>query len=235
MLECNLTERDRLVAGYVTEELSEKEMRDFEAHYFECSVCAEAVRLAAAAVHIIKEDGPRALADPNVSAARTGTKLAAVFGRSPRPASGNRRYVFPAIAAAAFAVLILMIIFPRNDRQLHEEKAVLAANFTPSPYFENLARQAVRGGQPFKQFSPVNGANLNAEIQLGWKPGEPSAQTARYEVVIYNNKRDEILRTSVTGMHVTIGRKLPQPGIYYWVLLTEDELLHVGWFYYRKP
>ncbi len=233
-MECNLTERDQLIAGYVTEELSEKEMRDFEAHYFECSVCSEGVRLAAAAASILAEDGPRVLANAAGSPAKASAKLANVFGRSPEPASSSRRYVFPAFATAACAVVLMMLIFAPNDRR-HEENAVVAGNFTPEPYFENLATQVVRTGQASEQFSPENGANLDAEIRLEWRSGEPSSEAAPYEVVLYNNKRDEMLRSTVSGSQLTIHDDLPPPGIYYWALLTEDELVHVGWFYYRKP
>ena len=54
---CDLKNRNKIIADYLTDELSEPEMFTFEQHYFQCKVCFEELKLCEKAVNLIKNEG----------------------------------------------------------------------------------------------------------------------------------------------------------------------------------
>ncbi|MBN1999977.1 hypothetical protein JW935_20660 [candidate division KSB1 bacterium] len=106
---------------------------------------------------------------------------------------------------------------PKPDHQLY------AANFKPDPYLDEMVGTSVRS-EAIRVLSPLPGAKLDNGVVFEWQ----SNSTVR-ELVILNNKGD-IYKTiaPVSNPQKLAGQ--PNPGLYYWKLMSDDDLLYIGKF-----
>ncbi len=112
----------------------------------------------------------------------------------------------------------------RREEGLVTQQKPLAAAFAESPEMEDLMKSAVRSEEVVVR-SPANGSTVRPGIRFEW------TSTARppFQLLILNN-RDSTLR-SVQLQENAYVMKDPLPrGLYYWKLIGEGELLHVGKF-----
>jgi hypothetical protein len=108
----------------------------------------------------------------------------------------------------------------KNDNQL------LAQNFTESPNFENLIAQHFRSDFATEISSPaLNSIFSNGKINFEWKTGAKESIILK----IYNN-REHLLYSAKTDRNQLKVNLNAEPGLYYWKLETEDNLLYVGRF-----
>jgi hypothetical protein len=63
-MKCQIENRRRLIAAYLTGELLEAEMNDFERHYFQCEDCFQELKIGQEAVKLIEREGPKVLTLP---------------------------------------------------------------------------------------------------------------------------------------------------------------------------
>ncbi len=106
-----------------------------------------------------------------------------------------------------------------NSRQLY------AANFTPSEEWEDMVGESVRSMQ-FEVISPSNTQSFKpkAGIPFKWK-----GETIDRYIVVLDNKGEQVHKAKVLANEFYVQLKL-DPGLYYWKLESEDDLLHVGKF-----
>ncbi len=110
------------------------------------------------------------------------------------------------------------------DRAQLEQSAEILENFTASPTLENLANAVPRSTSVVVR-SPRNGATFNGKIAFEWTATEPGGITL------------EILSNTGKPLHKFVHHKSPllfpmelKPGLYYWKLEGQSELLYVGKF-----
>ncbi len=105
----------------------------------------------------------------------------------------------------------------------------LAANYEPSETLESLVG-AVTRSQGLSDIQPKNGKELEIgkAVVFSWQGSPEEPLTLR----LLNNREEEAFSYSVEGNRI-IGPAALQPGLYYWKLETDDDLLHVGKFLVR--
>lgn len=108
-------------------------------------------------------------------------------------------------------------------------KPEIAENFTPSPNLEDLVGESYRAYST-EVLSPENGRNYNGAIDFRWE----SDYEGPLVLKILNNKEKVVGEFVVLENQLHFKENLP-PGLYYWKLETEDELLYIGKFYVGKP
>lgn len=99
-----------------------------------------------------------------------------------------------------------------------------AANFEPLPYYEEMFGEVTRS-HAIDVLSPKIGDKMIDSIMFQW-------EMSTGEVVhlkILNNRGEEIVHYLPEQNRFIFKEKL-EPGLYYWKLETEDELVYVGKF-----
>jgi hypothetical protein len=104
-----------------------------------------------------------------------------------------------------------------------------AANFTPSPNLEDLVGANLRSTSITVE-SPKNGQSVAGNVVFRWQ----SPGTMRFRVRVLTNKETEVFRVT-TDHHVVRYDQRLDPGLYYWTLQENGELVHVGTFTVPLP
>lgn len=233
---CDLKNRDKIIADYLTDELSEAEIFTFEQHYFQCKVCFEELKLCERAVNLIKNEGEAVFMHSGSQWFKSISIFLKNFKWNPADWRPNWRY------AVAFSVLILIlsISLPIAIRQYknsleQKEIPVHAENFKPSAKFENLMMQTYQSDTVLINVKPHNDVNFKNEILFQWEIKKNDLPyKGLFELKIYSNKENTLYRFSVRNNQFQLNEAL-SPGLYYWSLMTEDEMVHLGRFYVQKP
>lgn len=100
---------------------------------------------------------------------------------------------------------------------------LIAANFEPSENFEDLVQMQFRS-TTIEVISPEIGEIVENPITFRWKHYDKPIT-----IKILSNKELTLVSTTVTADSFTTTKKFA-PGLYYWKLETENELLFVGKF-----
>jgi len=237
IMKCTLQHRDRLIAGYVLDELSENEAAQFEEHYFQCDHCFNDVRTARDAVELIRKEGVTVTADDIPSSQKPALSLfEKVF---PREKPVIRR---PGIAIAA-AVIVLVLFFTLTDKIFHtgyieDHIAELTGPaFEPDPYLEEWIVETLRSEHTLIDtvISPQIGEVFYMEsVRFQWDMAERKPVSLKImtntEEIIYTRTTD---RNGLLRQEITVDAEtFPEPGLYYWRIEDEYEVLFIGKFYF---
>jgi hypothetical protein len=106
---------------------------------------------------------------------------------------------------------------PLHKENKNESTLILAENYNPDPFYENLTENVYRGGD-FQIYSPVNDT-LSGFPVFNWKYDNTDSLT----LLVINNKRVRVFEKKI-GKTYRLPIKLG-PGLYYWQLQTDDETL----------
>ena len=107
------------------------------------------------------------------------------------------------------------------------ENREFAAAFTESPDMEILVNSELRSGG-VKISSPLTGAEVHGELRFDWSGGPPGPAV----IEVYNNRR-ELRRTLTAAEPPLTLREVFPPGLYYWKLTADDEMLYMGKVFVR--
>ncbi len=111
-----------------------------------------------------------------------------------------------------------------------EPRELYAANFEPMPFYENLVDQQFRSHLVRVQ-SPEIDEEITNEVHFSWDTRVPM----QVHIKILNNNQDIVWQTSTEEQHVSYDTSELEPGIYYWRLENDEELLYVGKFTIPLP
>ena len=115
---------------------------------------------------------------------------------------------------------------PSNKASIKEKiKQLYADDFKPLPAMEGLLAYNARG-EGIKIISPKSGQNYRGKIFFRWEYPEKK----RFYLKIYSNKGIEVFSCAIDTTNFLFSKKL-NPGLYYWKLETEDELLYLDKFF----
>jgi hypothetical protein len=114
---------------------------------------------------------------------------------------------------------------PVNQKQFIPKPTneLLAANFEPSPNLEDLVQTQFRS-TTIEVISPANGETVQSPITFRWK-----LYDKRLTIKILSNKELTLVSSTLSRDSFTASKKFG-PGLYYWKLETDDELLFAGKF-----
>lgn len=216
---CAVPDRERVIDLYVAKELREEERDAFDEHTFHCKVCFEELRDREELVEVLAE---RVALERQKSIVAVSL-FAAVL---------RHRYFKRAMILVAPVLVIVALFGIRNYQQARErQRALFAANATESPTLERLLEQYQRAGG-IEVVSPSMGAAVEDEITFAWQGGGE-----KLAVKILDNREEELQSFSAVESRFVfreVKKALP-PGLYYWKLEDENDLLYVGKFYVGKP
>jgi len=115
---------------------------------------------------------------------------------------------------------------PKTPEIVEQDNRVMfAANFTPSSEWDDMVGEVVRSND-FEIIAPkLNEAfKPNTKVSFQWK----GKSEQRY-VVVLNNVGDQTHKVLVLSNEIDLDLHL-NPGVYYWKLENDEDLLHVGKF-----
>ena len=113
-----------------------------------------------------------------------------------------------------------------KKQAVKSDHKLIAEDFQESPNFENLISQEIRSNYSLKVISPVPNAEMKGkEIVFMWKTN----LTENVFLEIYNNKEKRIYSSGTKNNQLIVENTL-KPGLYYWKLENEENLLYVGKF-----
>ena len=110
-----------------------------------------------------------------------------------------------------------------------DPRELYAANFESSPYLDEMLTDISRAPS-VTVLSPKNDANFTADIRFQWEPLEAEALYLK----ILNNRGEALFDFTPTDNQFVLTEDLA-PGLYYWKLETEEELIYLGRFFVNKP
>ncbi len=221
-MKCDLKNRSQVIAAYLTGELAEAAMHEFEQHYFQCEECFQELKIGQGAVNLIEREGAEVLAIPATWLEKARQALAVIFSR--------RQWAF---ALAAILLLAASITLLKYLSQPTAPESY-AENFQPSPRLDDLMRQTYQSPTLLAQVSPPNDTNFVEEIFFQWRLADEQNYAGAFELRLLNNRGEELYKFKTDARQFHLDKKL-KPGLYYWSLLTENEMAHLGRFYVRKP
>jgi hypothetical protein len=233
---CDLKNRNEIIADYLTDELNEQDMLAFEQHYFQCKVCFQELKLCERAVNLIKHEGEAVFS-------HSGSKWTGNFGtflKKLKWKSTDARFDWRYVVAFGAVILILAISLPIAIRQYKnslDQREIIAhaENFKPSAKFDNLMQQIYLSNIVLITVRPHNDANFKNEILFQWEIKKNDLPyKGLFELKIYDNKENTLHRFFIRNNQFQLNEAL-SPGLYYWSLMTEDEMVHLGRFYVQKP
>jgi hypothetical protein len=230
-MNCQLKNREHILADYLTGELAEADMAAFEQHYFECTDCLQELQAGKDAISLIEKEGGTILALP----VSRGEKLRQTFAEAFSWKAWQSR---PQLAFALAALVLLVALglpfglFKYQQRTPASES--YAENFKPSARLDDLIRQTYQSPSLLAKVEPANDATVANPIIFRWEAAEHSPQTGAWELRLMNNREEGLFRERVEQQAWHCDKTLA-PGLYYWALLTENEMAYLGRFYVKKP
>lgn len=111
-------------------------------------------------------------------------------------------------------------------QQGKEPNTLLADNFTPSPNLDDLIVSDFRS-EAAEAVTPSNGETVRPPITFRW-----ITAARQVKLKILSNKEIPLMTAIVAADSFIVTKKF-DPGLYYWKLEEEDELLFIGKFFIR--
>jgi hypothetical protein len=110
-------------------------------------------------------------------------------------------------------------------------KELYAANFEESENLEFLMGQNYRSTENLIIISPSEGKIIEEKILFHWNYN----QDEQLILLVLNNREDVLFKFNVKAdeMMFNASDNGLDPGLYYWKLESEDDLLHLGKFVYK--
>lgn len=225
---CPLDDRTEIISAYLSDELADTEKLAFEEHFLGCPDCFHDLKIAADAIALIEREGHAAFVRPPHLLKNYSSGLFAFLADLVK-----FPWRWPQLASAAIA-LILLIGLPLIYRHFSTDTTApesVAANFEKSPAFESLMRQTYQSNLFISEVHPHNEQRFEGVIEFRWQLQEDYAETAgKIELQIMNNKEQQLYTYPTTDNRFVFDEKLA-PGVYYWALLSEKEMIYLGRFY----
>jgi hypothetical protein len=133
-----------------------------------------------------------------------------------------------------FSISFLTDSLASAGRKKQPSKGQKKSAYTDNRQWEMRLKERLRSNQEIKMLSPGLGASFSEnQIAFTW---ERSEETGKLFLGILSNENKEVYYKEVFGEKATVGAKeiSMKPGLYYWVLESEQDVLAVGKFYFRK-
>jgi hypothetical protein len=141
--------------------------------------------------------------------------LVSIAGASTLLILGDRGEVPPQSGPTGSPDSAAVVSPVQNERQLAEA-------FAPEPELEGLVNFQSRSSG-ITLISPEIGAEIPGPVTFDWKGSAPAV------IEVYNNRK-ELQKTFTIRRPPGVLRQNLSPGVYYWKLIAEEELLFVGKF-----
>ena len=129
------------------------------------------------------------------------------------------RYRWVTLSAGLSVAVICLFIMKSGHPPVRTDNM-----FETQPYLEEMISDVIRS-ESITILSPVIGEVLEKDIVFRWK----GMNEKKLYLVILNNKAQEIYTHELEKSPYKLRRKL-NPGLYYWKIESEEEMLYLGKF-----
>lgn len=214
--QCGIPNRAEVIDQYLAGELSDSEIQAYDEHTFYCETCSDELQFRIETIGILKRQES------------LETKTARIMPLFKRIKTQS----WPVIAVAAVLLIALFSWDQIQRQQIEEQRRLFAANSKPSSFYEDMLKDQFRSDVVTVTL-PDTGFNVKDDLVFSYEGGEG----IKVFIKIFNNKEEELLMLEPDG-NTFVFENVPQklePGLYYWKLEDEDEMLYLGKFYVKKP
>ena len=220
---CEIENRERLIDDYIAGALSEEEMEFFDEHCFGCDTCFHELRLREEMAGLIKKEGKVLFAD---YLEQRETKKRGIFqsvlDKLPFFAwTSQPGWIY---ATAGVAVVILCVVLYRGAFMPGNVDRI-SDPFAASSYLEEMIDDVSRS-YSLVVHMPQPGDTMAGDPFFQWDKIEAKP----IQLKILNNRGEELF-TVTPERNRYIHRQKLNPGLYYWKLESEEDLLFVGKFF----
>jgi len=131
-----------------------------------------------------------------------------------------------------FSLIFSHLSFAGQDRKPKSGKTPFTV-FSENKQWEIRLREKLRSGQEVRMVAPISGINYEGKkIEFAWENCPPG----KLFLGLLSNENKEVMYREVSGTKNTVITKdiNLKPGLYYWVLESEEDVLTIGKFFYQK-
>lgn len=222
-MNCDKISRQQIIDDYIHGRLTDEEREAFDAHCFECDRCFNELQFYEEVIGRIREDAPVLFSDYLDQRGKSGPSgILKILERLADVLMIHKARWMAAVGTLSLAVLCLLV-FQHKQPVSHP-----VDHFKPLPYLEEIITDVYRSDS-IRLISPAIGAVCDHEITFQWEG--TAGETV--SLIILNNLGEEQYRETTSDQQWVCNKNL-SPGLYYWKLETEDELLKVGKFLIRN-
>jgi hypothetical protein len=122
------------------------------------------------------------------------------------------------------------VVTPEVKSPSERPADMFAANFEPSLFYEALAGQQFRA-QALRVLAPSIGEKASGEMRFSWQ----GRNIGDMHLQILDNRENTVYKTTTNRTSYLYDVSDLDPGIYYWRLETDEELVYVGKFIVPLP
>jgi len=230
-MKCQLPNRDQRIDDFLMGKLSQKEADDYEIHLFGCPECLEELRIREQAIKLIKQERESLVAD---YAQRTSPKQRG--GLTIAISDVFEKWAGPWVYVGAAVTVAIIALFARQLLQKEESGEHYADNFKPSASLESIMQQTPRSSSTsIAVISPKNDESFESNVFFKWEIRENEGETIGVlDLKIMNNQGTPIFSKRLEEWEFNLQDNL-NPGLYYWTIERQGEMLYLGKFFIRKP
>jgi hypothetical protein len=133
----------------------------------------------------------------------------------------------------SFYLLTFSCLDLTAQTQKHQPKKKVFNTFSENKQWEQRLNEKLRSGQEVRMVTPISGINYDSDkIEFAWE----NSPSGKLFLGLLSNENQEILYKEVTGNKMTLDTKRInlKPGLYYWVFESEQDVLTLGKFFFKK-
>jgi len=131
-----------------------------------------------------------------------------------------------------FSLIFSYLTFAGQDGKSKSGKKPFTV-FSENKQWEIRLKEKLRSGQEVRMVAPISGINYDGDkLEFAWENCPPG----KLFLGLLSNENKEVMYREVSGTKNTVVPKdiNLKPGLYYWVLESEEDILTIGKFFYKK-
>jgi hypothetical protein len=133
----------------------------------------------------------------------------------------------------SFYLLTFSFLGLTAQSQKPQPKKKVFNSFSENKQWEQRLNEKLRSGQEVRMVTPISGINYDSDkIEFVWQ----NSPSGKLFLGLLSNENQEVLYKEVTGNKFIIDAKQInlKPGLYYWVFESEQDVLTLGKFFFKK-
>jgi hypothetical protein len=211
------------IDDYLLGKLSKEEVEKFEIFLFGSPELLEEVKMREQVINLIKNERMSLIADYQNAKSPSIMQFLKNLFQQPQPTW--------AYAGALAAIIVLVVMLP----SLFQDK--ISPAFMVNESIEQYLGETRRSSDNLFEvaiLSPGIGEEFSGNIPIEWEAKKDGlAYTGMLDLKIMNNKENIIQTRQTKGKDASV-INISQPGLYYWTLEYEGEMLYLGKFIIKE-
>jgi hypothetical protein len=225
-MKCELQDREQKLDDFLLKKMTPEDSEAFEIHAFSCPECLEELRMREQMVRVMRDEDAG-----HKDREKSQTSLWAKRAASEASQARHRqtRWIYYVAAAAVIMVGVFLL-----NRSIDTER-IDSSRFEVSPYLESIVTQTFQSSDvSITNVSPRLGANISSNV-FKWQAQRGDQDfVGELALKILDNKENVIHSAVVQDSQYAFNNTL-EPGLYYWTLEHQGQMIYLGKFFVGKP